>query len=172
MHACLLAQLCPILWDPLDCSPPGSSIHGISQASILESVAIPFSMGASWSRFGTWVSYTAGKFLIVWATWEALVVYPWMCECVLSCFSRVWLFVTLWTVAHQAPLSMGFSRQEYWSGLPCPPPGDVPNPGIELTSPALQADSLRLSHQGSVNKNKTRSWLWLRSWTPYCQIQT
>ena len=47
-----------------------------------------------------------------------------------------------WTVAFQAPLSMGFSRQEYWSGLPCPPPGDLPNPGIEPRSPALQADSL------------------------------
>ena len=50
--------------------------------------------------------------------------------------------MTPWTVAHLAPLSMGFSRQEYWSGLPCPPPGDLPNPGIELRSPALQADSL------------------------------
>ena len=49
----------------------------------------------------------------------------------LSCFSHVRLFATLWTVAHQAPLSMGFSRQEYWSGLPCPPLGGLPNPGIE-----------------------------------------
>ena len=59
---------------------------------------------------------------------------------VLSFLSCVLLFVTLWTAAHQAPLSMGFSRQEYWSGLPCPPPGDLPNPGIEpvsLMSPAL-----------------------------------
>ena len=58
----------------------------------------------------------------------------------LSRFSRVQLFVTLWTVSHQAPLSMRFSRQEYWSGLPCPPPGDLSDPGIEsafLTSPAL-----------------------------------
>ena len=58
----------------------------------------------------------------------------------LSCFSRVLLFVTLQTVARQAPLSMGFSRQEYWSGLPCPSPGALPNPGIKLeslTSPAL-----------------------------------
>ena len=55
--------------------------------------------------------------------------------------SRVRLFATPWTVAHQAPLSMGFSRQEYWSGLPFPSPGDLPNPGIELGSPALQADS-------------------------------
>ena len=62
------------------------------------------------------------------------------------------LFVTPWTVACQAPLSMEFSRREYWSWLPCPPPGDLPNPGIELASPvapALQADSLPLSHWGS-----------------------
>ena len=52
----------------------------------------------------------------------------------LSCFSHVRLFVTLWTVARQAPLSMGFSRQEYWSGLPCPRPGDLPDPGTESTS--------------------------------------
>ena len=58
-------------------------------------------------------------------------------------------FVTLWTIALQAPLSMGFSRQEYWSGLPCLPPGDLPHPGMEpasLVSSALQADSLLLSH--------------------------
>ena len=60
--------------------------------------------------------------------------------CSLSCFSQVWLFATLWTVAHQAPLSMEFSRQEHWSGLPCPPPGDLPGPGMEpgsLLSSAL-----------------------------------
>ena len=50
--------------------------------------------------------------------------------------------MTLWTVAHQTPLSMGFPRQEYWSGLPVPSSGDLPNPGIELGSPALQADDL------------------------------
>ena len=62
----------------------------------------------------------------------------------LSRFSNVQLFVTPWTVACQAPLSMEFSRQEYWSGLPFPPPGDLPDPGIEQESPAapvLQADS-------------------------------
>ena len=72
--------------------------------------------------------------------------------CVLSRFSRVQLFATPWTVALQAPLSMAFSRQEYWSGLPCPPPRDLPDPGMEASSPlapALQADSLLLSHQGS-----------------------
>ena len=56
--------------------------------------------------------------------------------------SRVRLFVTPWTVACQAPLSMGFSRQEYWSGLPFPSPGDLSNPGIEPRSPTLQEDSL------------------------------
>ena len=57
--------------------------------------------------------------------------------------------VTLWTVAHQVPLPKGFSRQDYWSGLPFPPPGDLPNPGIEPISPALQVDSVPLSQQGS-----------------------
>ena len=57
--------------------------------------------------------------------------------------------VTTWTVALQAPLSREFSRQEYWSGLPFPFPGDLPNTGIEPESPALQADSLPLSRQGS-----------------------
>ena len=52
----------------------------------------------------------------------------------LSCFSRVQLFATPWTVALQAPLSVGFSRQEYWSGLPRPPPGDLPDPGIQPAS--------------------------------------
>ena len=56
--------------------------------------------------------------------------------------SRVRLFVTLWTVAHHGPLSMGFSRQEYWSGVPLPSPEELPNPGIEPWSPELQADSL------------------------------
>ena len=65
--------------------------------------------------------------------------------CVLNCFSRVRLFVThtdLWTLALQAALSMGFSKQEYRSGLPFPSPGDLRDPGIEPGSPALKADSL------------------------------
>ena len=60
----------------------------------------------------------------------------------MSVLSRVRFFATLWTVAHQAPLAMGFSRQEYWSGLPFPSPGHLPNPGIEPRSPAFQADAL------------------------------
>ena len=63
----------------------------------------------------------------------------------LSC---VRLFATPWTVAYQAPPSMRFSRQEYWSGLPFPSPGDLPNPGIEPGSPALQADTLPSERPG------------------------
>ena len=70
-----------------------------------------------------------------------------MCLCALS---HVQLFATPWTVAHLAALSMEFPRQEYWSGLPFPPPGDLPNPEIKPMSPespAFQADSLPLGHQ-------------------------
>ena len=65
------------------------------------------------------------------------------------------LFATPWTVAYQDPLSLGFSRQECWSGLPCPPPGDLPDPEIKLTSlksPALQEDSLPLSYPRSPQR--------------------
>ena len=72
----------------------------------------------------------------------------------LSRFSLVQLLVTVWTIAHQSSLSLGFSRRKYWSRLPCPPPGDRLHPGFEHASPAasaLQADSLFLSHQKSPN---------------------
>ena len=67
-----------------------------------------------------------------WGLWEVLV----------KSLSHVQHFATLWTVAYQAPPSMGFSRQEYWSGLPFPSPGDLPDPGIEPWSPEFQADAL------------------------------
>ena len=76
-----------------------------------------------------------------------------MCACVLIRFSCVPLFRILWTVACQSPHFMGFSRQEYWSGLPCPPPhGGLHNPGTEAASPGAPAlqDSLLLSHWGSI----------------------
>ena len=74
------------------------------------------------TRKARWFS-RKGKFIQRIAIW---VLQPW---CAYS-LSHVRLFVTPWTVAHKAPLSIGFSRQEYWRGLPCPPPGDLPNPGI------------------------------------------
>ena len=84
-------QLCPTLHDPMDCSLPGSSVHGISQARILEWGAISFSNAWKW-------------------------------KVKVKSLSRVRLFTTPWTVAYQARLSMGFSRQEYCSGLPLPSP--------------------------------------------------
>ena len=71
-----------------------------------------------------------------------------MYACVPSHFSYVQLFETLWTIAHQAPLSFGFFRQEFWSGLPCPPPGDLPDAGIKpasLMSPTLAGGSFTTS---------------------------
>ena len=84
-------QSCPTLCDPIDGSPPGSSVPGILQARTLEWVAISFSN--SWK-------------------WKVKV----------KSLSRFWLFVTSWTVAYQAPPSMGFPRQEYWSRVPLPSP--------------------------------------------------
>ena len=94
----------------------------------------------------------------------------------LSC---VLLFAIPWTVAHQAPLSMGFSRREYWSGMPCLSPGDCPNPGIEPRSPALQADSLPSEPVGKARiclqsrrhrKHQFNPWVrtipWRRAWQP------
>ena len=67
----------------------------------------------------------------------------------LYCCLVITLYPTL-TIAHQAPLSMELSRQDYWRGLPFPPPGDLPDPGIKPTSPALQADYLLLSHPTAI----------------------
>ena len=81
-----------------------------------------------------------------WKRWRSQVrslPWPWQAleigssACLLSHFSRVQLFVTLRTTTHQDPLTLGFSRQEYWSGLPCPPLGHIPDPGIEPASPVL-----------------------------------
>ena len=134
----IVVQLIIRVWlgDSMDCSPPGSSVHGILQAGILEWVAIPFSKGSSRPRDQTMVSCTAGKFFTVWATkkWSHSVVSD---------------SATLLTVAYQASLSMGFFRQEYWSGLPFLSPGDLPNPG----SPTLQIDTLPSEPPGKPFQN-------------------
>ena len=75
----------------------------------------------------------------------------------LSCFSHVQLIATLWTVAHWAPLSMGFSRQEYWSGLLFPSPGDLPDLRTEPGSPTRQADSLLFEPPGKPLESRTDS---------------
>ena len=94
-------------------------------------------------RFGPkkrWLEVSLARCVTSWKSFCTV-----LCACMLSRFSRVRLFVTLLTVTCQDPLSMGFSRQEYWSGLPYHPPRDLSDPEIEptsLISPALQADSL------------------------------
>ena len=114
----------------------GFFVHGISQARILEQVAIFFSRRSPAPGLKPMSPALAGGFLATEPFGK-----PTECNaCVLSSFSYVQLCVTLWTVAHQPPLFMGFCRKEHWSRLSCPPPGDLPNPGIEprsLMSPAL-----------------------------------
>ena len=82
--------------------------------------------------------------------------------------SRIRLSATPWTVAYQAPASMGFSRQEYWSGLPFPSPGDLPDPGIEPWSPSLQGDALTSQPPGKPFKQQRdpsfSQCIWDRSW--------
>ena len=134
-----VAQSCPTLSDPMDCSLSGSSIHGIFQARVLEwSAILQFQISD--------LNFLRPSFKVKVGPYPASLradmrIYrPSMPVCVLSRFSRVQLLATPWTVAHQVPLSLGFSRQGYWSGLPFPPPGDLPNPAIKhtpLTSPAL-----------------------------------
>ena len=88
------------------------------------------SLDGVWGRMNTCVCMT-----------ESLLPVNQLCVCMQNHFSHVWFFVTVWTVVHQALLSMGFSRQEHWSGLLFPSPGDLPNSGVEpvsLASPALR----------------------------------
>ena len=78
-------------------------------------------------------------------------------------FSHVQLFVNLWTVAHQAPLLMGFSRKEYWNGLPCPSSGDLPNPGVKpasLMSPALAGGFFSKQIQVEWDHSNWATWSW------------
>ena len=161
MCACSVTRLCPTLCNK-DCSPPGSSVHGTSQARILECVAIFFSSWSSLPRYQTQVSCTASRLFTIWATrevltsgWRKLVKSTGEHLSQFSSvqlFSHVWLFVTPWTVAHQAPLSVGFSRQEYWSVLPFSSTGDLLDPGIEPRLPTLHVDCLPSEPPGKPPK--------------------
>ena len=141
----LVTQLCLIVCDPMDCSLPSSSVYEILQTRTLKWEAISFSRGSSWVKPGS----PALQKILYRLSHQGSPPLSVLLLLLLSHFSCVWLCVTPWTVACQARLSMGFSRQQYWSDLPCPPPQDLPHPGTEPGSPALQADSLPLSHQGS-----------------------
>ena len=118
------------LCDAMDCSLPGSSVHGILQARILEWVLQGF--------FQTQGSNLNILSLLHWQVVSLPLVPPGKpLYLTTRHFSRVRLCATVWSVACQVPLFMRFSRQEYWSGLPFPSPGDLPDPGIELMSPIL-----------------------------------
>ena len=91
-------------------------------------------------RFWFLICFTKNRTLLV--KFKSAILFKCVCECMYSSISHVQLFVTSWAVAHQAPLPMEFSRQEYWNGLPFPYAGDLPHSGIKPRSPALQADSL------------------------------
>ena len=96
-----------------------------------------------------------------------------VCTCVLSCFSHVQFFMTQWTVANQAPLSMEFSRQEYWNGLPCPPPGDLSDPGIKpasLMSPALAGGFFTSSTTWEGRKNGIDDFICMYVFTRLCPL--
>ena len=101
-----------------------------------------------WTRACCVSLESSGYCVFFFPTWD--LYYFTVCESMLSCFCRVWLFVMLWPVAHQSPLFVGFSRQEYWSELPCPPPGDLLDPGILRLTCLLhwQAGSLPLLPSG------------------------
>ena len=122
------------------CDPMVYRVQGILQARILKWIAFPFSKASSQPRDQTQVSLIAGEFLTSWATREAL----WFLESEVKSLSCVQLFEDC--SLPDSP-SIGFSGQEYWNGLPFPSPGDLPNPGIEARSPALQQTLYCLSHQ-------------------------
>ena len=106
----------------------------------------------------SWVSYSLGLYTISLNLWIT-------CRARARHFSCVLLFVTPWTVACQAPLSMGFPRQEYWDGLPFPSPEDLPNPGIKPTSPALvEADGKGQFLVGTMIQKYNFSVYFQRKW--------
>ena len=168
----------------MDYSLLAASVHGISQARIPEWIAISFSRGPFPPRDQTHVSCIGRRVLYHWAIMVKQINHRYFDDFqLLSFFYSVWeldrvlhfrfkskymntqwLFIIpspvavkhIYTHIHRAPLSMGFSRQEYKSRLSCPPPEDLPDPGIEPTcpaAPALQADSLPLSAREAPNRH-------------------
>ena len=98
--------------------------------------------GVKWGISGNVLSQSAPQFSCL-EDGKTVILTSWVVVNIrVKSLSHVQLFATPWTVAYQAPLSMEFSRQNYWSGLPFPSPGDLPDPGVEPSSPALQADAL------------------------------
>ena len=170
-----LAQSYPTLWDPMDCSPPGSSVHGIFQVRVLKWVAISFSRGSSLPRNRTWVSCIVGRHFTVWATREILHYT------VLECKSRksrdTWSNSKFGCgVQNETGQRLTEFCQENTLV--------IANILFQLPKRWLHVDITRWSIPKSdwlylqpkmeklytASKYKTRSWLWLRSWTSYYQI--
>ena len=136
-----VAQLCPTLCYPMEYSPPGSSVHEIFQARILEWIAIFFSRGSSQPKDQTLISLGARvplKYRQIYF-WNGDDLYFYYIYKIMLFSHQVMSNSSQhpWTIARQTPPSMGFPRQEYWSGLPFSSLGNLPNPGIKPSSPAL-----------------------------------
>ena len=145
------AQSCQTLWDPMDCSLPSSLVHGIFQARVLTWVTISLSRGSSWPRDLTQVSCIAGQCFVVWATRESPSHSNVLCLVSQSC-------PTLCDPMDCSPPGScvhGILQARILEWLPCPTPGDLPNPGIKPRSPALQADSLPSEPPGKPNHSST-----------------
>ena len=125
-----------------------------AQDHTILSLCQPRDKTADFGNFLKSISYHFLTFPIVTTLFHSSSAYAWFVihACMLSHFSSVQVCATLWTIACQVPLSIGCSRQEYWSGLPCPLPGDLPNPGIKPGYPALQAFSLLAEQVGENTK--------------------
>ena len=168
---CLITQLCPILCDSVDWSRPGSSVHGVLQARILEWVAMPSSRGSFWPRYRTQVSCVsciASRFFTCWAIREAQGLPHWGSlqgsEGEISKYSVCWTVWKVKVLVVQSGLTLcdpmdcsppgssfrGILQARILKWVAFPSPGDLPDPGMELRSPALQMVCLPLSHhQGS-----------------------
>ena len=143
----------------MDYSLPSSSVHGLSQGRMLERVAISFPRRSSLPRDQTHVSCIGRQVLYHWVTWETQSTHTAKCGGGGLVTKSCPTLATPWTVASQAPLPIEFSRQEYWSGLSFPSPGDLPNPGIKPRPPALQEDSLPSESPGETLP-EIKSQLW------------
>ena len=140
-----VAQSCPTLREPMDCSLPGSSLgisYFLEEISSLFHFIVFLCFFALITEEGFLISPCYSLELCIQVGISFLFSFACKVKVKVKSLSCVWLFATPWKVTYQAPQSMGFSRQEYWSGLPFTSPGDLPNPGIEPRSPALQTDAL------------------------------
>ena len=155
MLAVLRAQLCPTLCGPMDCSPPGSSVHGVLQARTLERVAISYSRGSFWPREPTWVSCIAGRFFTIVLPKGYINMPPNVCVCVCVCVLVAQSCPTLCDPMDCNLLGSSVhgilqARTLEWVVIPFS--RELPNPGNKPGPPALQADSLPSEAPGKMSR--------------------